>query len=73
LCWSKAAWRLIFCVTFDGAQVARPKPAPDIYLMAAGSLHIAPGNCIVFEDSIPGVKAALLAGMRVVGFADDAP
>jgi len=56
-----------FCVTFDGAQVERPKPAPDIYLMAAGSLHIAPGNCIVFEDSMPGVKAALLAGMRVVG------
>jgi beta-phosphoglucomutase len=56
-----------FCLTFDGAQVERPKPAPDIYLMAAGSLHIAPGNCIVFEDSMPGVKAALLAGMRVVG------
>ena len=56
-----------FRVAFDGAQVARPKPAPDIYLMAAESLATAPANCIVFEDSMPGVEAALAAGMRVVG------
>lgn len=56
-----------FRVTIDGAQVERPKPAPDIYLMAADSLETTPGNCIVFEDSMPGVEAALAAGMRVVG------
>lgn len=56
-----------FRVAFDGAQVARPKPAPDIYLMAADSLETSPANCIVFEDSMPGVEAALAAGMRVVG------
>jgi len=56
-----------FRVALDGAQVERPKPAPDIYLMAADSLQTAPSNCIVFEDSMPGVDAALAAGMRVVG------
>ena len=56
-----------FKVAIDGAQVERPKPAPDIYLMAADALGMAPGNCIVFEDSMPGVDAARAAGMRVVG------
>lgn len=56
-----------FRVAIDGAQVERPKPAPDIYLMAADALETAPGNCIVFEDSMPGVQAARAAGMRVVG------
>jgi HAD superfamily hydrolase (TIGR01509 family) len=56
-----------FRVAIDGAQVERPKPAPDIYLMAAGALGTAPGNCLVFEDSMPGVEAARAAGMRVVG------
>jgi beta-phosphoglucomutase len=56
-----------FRVAIDGAQVERPKPAPDIYLMAAAALETAPGNCIVFEDSMPGVQAARAAGMRVVG------
>lgn len=56
-----------FRVAFDGAQVANAKPAPDIYLMTADTLRTAPANCIVFEDSMPGVEAARAAGMRVVG------
>lgn len=56
-----------FEVIVTGADVVRPKPHPDIYLKAAELLHVAPENCIVFEDSHAGVQAGLSAGMRVVG------
>jgi beta-phosphoglucomutase len=56
-----------FRVVLDGSQVSRPKPDPEIYLLAAKRLGIAPANCIVFEDSHSGVQAALAAGMRVIG------
>lgn len=62
-----AGLRQYFDVIVDGSEVSRPKPAPDVYLRAAELLKIAPGNCIVFEDSPVGVAAALAAGMRVVG------
>jgi HAD superfamily hydrolase (TIGR01509 family) len=55
-----------FLAVVDGAGVERPKPHPDIYLKAASMLGVAPGNCVVFEDSIPGVQAARAAGTRVV-------
>jgi beta-phosphoglucomutase-like phosphatase (HAD superfamily) len=41
----------------------RGKPAPDIFLEAARRLHVAPGECTVFEDSDEGIEAARLAGM----------
>jgi beta-phosphoglucomutase-like phosphatase (HAD superfamily) len=56
-----------FEVIIDGMQVQRPKPWPDIYMRAAEKLNIEPANCIVFEDSPPGVAAARKAGARVVG------
>jgi beta-phosphoglucomutase len=59
--------RSCFQVVVDGQQVARPKPAPDIYLRVAELLDVEPRNCIVFEDSYTGVAAALEAGARVVG------
>ena len=62
-----AGLRRYFDVIVDGSEVARPKPAPDVYLRAAELLKVAPCNCIVFEDSPVGVAAALAAGMRVVG------
>lgn len=46
--------------------VARAKPEPDIYLHAAKLLDIAPGACLVVEDSVPGVQSANAAGMFVV-------
>jgi HAD superfamily hydrolase (TIGR01509 family) len=52
-------------------MVARPKPAPDIYLLAAERLGAAPADCIVIEDSPAGAAAALGAGMRVIGYAPD--
>jgi beta-phosphoglucomutase family hydrolase len=63
----KAGLLACFQVIVDGHQVRRPKPDPEIYLLAAGQLGIGPGNCIVFEDSYAGVEAAATAGMRVVG------
>jgi HAD superfamily hydrolase (TIGR01509 family) len=53
---------------FSAIQVAHGKPAPDLFLFAAERLGAAPGDCIVVEDSIPGVEAAVAAGMPVVGF-----
>lgn len=56
-------------VIFSGAEVARPKPAPDVYLAAAQSFNIHPSRCVVIEDSVPGVTAAVAAGMKVYGHA----
>jgi HAD superfamily hydrolase (TIGR01509 family) len=53
---------------FSAERVARPKPAPDIYLTAAQELGVAPARCLVVEDSVAGVTAARAAGMSVLGF-----
>ena len=53
---------------FSATQVARGKPAPDLFLFAAGQMGVAAADCMVIEDSVPGVQAAVAAGMRVVGF-----
>ena len=53
---------------FSAAQVARGKPAPDLFLFAAERMRTAPRDCLVVEDSLPGVEAGVKAGMRVVGF-----
>ena len=59
-------------VTGDHSEVARGKPAPDIFLVAARELGADPGHCVVFEDSPAGVEAARAAGMRVVALPDPA-
>jgi HAD superfamily hydrolase (TIGR01509 family) len=48
-----------------GDEVPRGKPAPDLPLEAARRLAVAPQACVVLEDSVPGVQAALAAGMTV--------
>jgi HAD superfamily hydrolase (TIGR01509 family) len=53
---------------FSASQVAKPKPAPDLFLLAAGTLGFSPSRTVVVEDSTKGVKAALAAGMRVFGY-----
>jgi HAD superfamily hydrolase (TIGR01509 family) len=53
---------------FSASQVARGKPAPDLFLFAARQLGSPPEECVVVEDSTTGVEAALAAGMPVVGF-----
>jgi beta-phosphoglucomutase-like phosphatase (HAD superfamily) len=46
-------------------EVARGKPAPDVYLEAARRMQVAPASCLVFEDTEEGLTAARAAGMRV--------
>ena len=53
---------------FSATEVPRGKPAPDLFLHAAARMGVAPERCVVVEDSVPGVIAAVAAGMRVVGF-----
>ncbi|KVG89748.1 HAD family hydrolase [Burkholderia ubonensis] len=53
---------------FCADAVARPKPAPDVYLAAAHALGVAPAQCLVVEDSATGITAAAAAGMTVLGF-----
>lgn len=54
---------------FSVSDVARGKPAPDLFLHAAGRMGIAPAQCAVVEDSRYGVEAARAAGMRAFGYA----
>ena len=49
-------------------RVAHGKPAPDVFIYAAGWMHMPTHSCLVLEDSEPGVRAACTAGMRVWGF-----
>ncbi len=56
-----------------GDEVARGKPAPDIFLEAAARLAVAPAACVVLEDSEPGVRGALAAGMVPVMVPDLLP
>ena len=53
---------------FSAEQVAKPKPAPDLFLHAASTMGYTPEQCIVVEDSATGAKAALAAGMQVLLF-----
>ncbi len=54
---------------FSASEVAHGKPAPDLFLHAAERLGVAPGRCVVVEDSQYGVRAARAAGMRSFGYA----
>jgi len=53
---------------FSAVEVARGKPAPDLFLHAAARMGTAPERCVVVEDSVPGVIAGVAAGMSVIGF-----
>jgi HAD superfamily hydrolase (TIGR01509 family) len=56
----------LFEVTVSSEEVARGKPAPDVYLEAARRLGVDPSRCAAIEDSGNGIRAAKAAGMRVV-------
>jgi HAD superfamily hydrolase (TIGR01509 family) len=58
---------------FTAAEVARPKPAPDLFLHAARTLGAAPSRCAVIEDTPTGVTAGVAAGMTVYGYAASIP
>lgn len=48
-------------------EITRGKPDPEGYLKAAAELGVAPEDCIVFEDTVPGIEAGRSGGMRTVG------
>lgn len=62
-----------FSVVVTGNQVARGKPAPDIYLEAARRLGIPPADCVALEDSDAGILAASAAGMMPLCIPDLKP
>ncbi len=53
---------------FSASHVADGKPAPDLFLATAIELEVTPTDCIVVEDSVPGIAAAKAAGMAAIGF-----
>lgn len=53
---------------FTASMVARGKPAPDLFLLAAASMKAGPARSLVIEDSVSGVEAGKAAGMTVWGF-----
>ena len=55
-----------FSLVLAGDVVKAKKPAPDIYLLAAGKLGVAPADCVVVEDSRNGLEAAAAAHMKCV-------
>jgi HAD superfamily hydrolase (TIGR01509 family) len=55
-----------FRVTVSSEEVARGKPAPDVFLEAARALGVEPGRCVAIEDSSNGLRAAVAAGMAVI-------
>jgi beta-phosphoglucomutase-like phosphatase (HAD superfamily) len=56
----------LFEVTVSSEEVARGKPAPDVYLETARRLGTEPRECAAVEDSANGIRSARAAGMRVV-------
>jgi HAD superfamily hydrolase (TIGR01509 family) len=52
---------------FSGHDIERGKPHPDLFLLAAATLGVAPSDCIVIEDSQTGVMAGVAAGMLTIG------
>ena len=55
---------------FSATEVEHGKPAPDLFLHAAEQMEVPPGECLVVEDSVAGVRGAKAAGMTVFGHAD---
>ncbi|RWY51003.1 beta-phosphoglucomutase [Mucilaginibacter gilvus] len=57
----------LFDAIVDGNSVSKAKPNPEVFLKGAEALGVAPTDCVVFEDAVAGVEAALNAGMKAVG------
>jgi HAD superfamily hydrolase (TIGR01509 family) len=55
--------------TYSASMVARGKPEPDLFLLAAARLGVDPAGCVLLEDSPFGVRGGKAAGMTVIGYA----
>ena len=64
-------WDLFDGRIFSASQVPRGKPFPDLFLHAALSMNVQPFDCVVVEDSVPGVQAARSAGMKAFAYAGE--
>ncbi len=64
----KSGLRKYFRFTVCRDDVANSKPEPDVFLLAANLLEVPPENCLVFEDSKNGIKAAKAAGMFCIAY-----
>ena len=64
-------WDLFEGRIYSASQVPRGKPFPDLFLHAAISMDVQPFDCVVVEDSVPGVQAARSAGMRALAYAGE--
>jgi len=61
----------LFDAIVDGNDVSKAKPDPEVFLIGAEKLNVAPENCVVFEDAIAGVEAANNAGMLSIGIGSE--
>jgi len=57
----------LFDAIIDGNKVSIPKPDPEVFLNAAQELGITPTDCVVFEDAVAGIEAAINGHMKTVG------
>ena len=57
----------LFDAVIDGNHVSKPKPDPEVFLKGAEALNVMPADCVVFEDAIAGIEAAINGGMKAVG------
>jgi len=60
-----------FDAVFGGADVTKPKPDPEIFILAQTRFGLAPEECLVIEDAFAGIEAAQTAGMRTMGIGDE--
>ena len=66
----KLGWKESFDAVANGFEVAHGKPAPDIFLLAAERIGLAPEDCYVFEDGVNGCLAGIAAGCATVMIPD---
>jgi HAD superfamily hydrolase (TIGR01509 family) len=65
-------WHAFAPSVFSADQVARPKPAPDLFHFCAERFSVDPAKCVVIDDSAHGITGARAAGMSAIGFVDPA-
>lgn len=62
----------LFDTVIDGNRIHFSKPHPEVFLKGAAELNLPPSGCVVFEDAISGVEAAVAGGFRCIGVGDPA-
>jgi beta-phosphoglucomutase len=61
----------LFDAVADGNVVSKAKPDPEVFIEAAKMVGVAPADCVVFEDALAGIEAALAAGMLCIGIGSE--